>query len=95
MKLSQSLANLEEILTAILEQVREMKVQARDLEEQNDRLREELYELKGAGEARTHLEQLYREGFHVCPAHFARPRMGQEDCLFCLNFLNHPRQGVD
>lgn len=94
MKLSQSLANLEEILTAALEQVREMKAQARALEEQNDRLREELYVLQGAGEAKAHLEQLYREGFHVCPAHFARPRAGQEDCLFCLNFLHHPRQGA-
>lgn len=36
-------------------------------------------------ETRANLEELYRDGYHICPVAYGRLR--DAECLFCVNFL--------
>ena len=39
-----------------------------------------------AGEGYENIGKLYREGYHICPAAYGRPR-DEGECLFCLNII--------
>jgi regulator of replication initiation timing len=86
MELSQALREMEEKIQKFLEEVQTLQRHVHHLEEQNEFLRAQLYAERGQGTGFKNLTRLYEEGYHVCPAHFARSRMG--DCLFCVSFLN-------
>jgi len=94
---------METKLHALLTELQELKNKARELEEENSRLRRELatvyrrgFPEGSGGEAAIpgggffNLLGLYDQGFHICNLHFGRKRTG--DCLFCMAFLRKEQE---
>lgn len=88
---------MEVKLHALLNELQDLKNKARELDEENTRLRQSLAQayresgIIGAGETDKtgtgfmNLLELYDQGFHICNLHFGRKRAAE--CLFCMAFL--------
>lgn len=92
MRLSERLSMLETTLSQFAAEFQELAEQVTKLEEENDRLRqqltpEELSTAKGLGGGQKALARLYEDGYHVCPANYGREHNG--GCLFCQEVLKH------
>lgn len=88
--LVEALARIEGRLASLLAEVQELRRQAWALQEENRELRAQLYasyHRPSLGRGVASLRALYHEGFHICPAFFARPLTGGTGCVLCLGLL--------
>ena len=78
-------------LQQMSEELQEMQIQVAKLEEENERLRQQITpvitENKDTAGGQMALQQLYDEGYHVCAAYFGREHDG--GCLFCMEVLKN------
>ncbi len=91
MNLSEQLASMQTTLQQLSSELAAMQTQVAKLEEENERLRQRITPVikknQDTAGGQKALQQLYEEGYHVCPAYFGREHDG--GCLFCMEVLKN------
>ncbi|KRM71511.1 DNA replication initiation control protein YabA [Lacticaseibacillus brantae] len=88
---AEQVAHLQQEIASVIEHDAEVEIE-------NQHLREHLQELQKAAPDRSNgaielsksklnLENLYEEGFHVCPTYYGQRRVNDEPCLFCQDII--------
>lgn len=92
MNLSEQLTAMQETLQTLSAELEQIRQQVTKLEEENDRLRQRitpvvLNEEQNTAGGHNALQQLYDEGYHICPPYFGKEHDG--GCLFCMEVLKN------
>jgi regulator of replication initiation timing len=98
MELDEKLARIEKSQRSLQDEIQQVKLEARRLIEENQRLRRQLCVIGDVDDqqvmangikiqqtAQDYLENLYRDDFHICHLFFGKERDGE--CLFCRGLL--------
>lgn len=92
MEISRLITEMENRLKSLLDELEFLRGQAKKLEEEN----KELWARLGGPDAASGgavLNDLYAEGFHVCPAEYGKPRSRHQECIFCQHVLARSKAG--
>lgn len=85
------LAALKADMGTVLEKNAELEIENRHLREHLEELQKSAtHKSNGAVElskSKLNLENLYEEGFHVCPYMYGQRRIEDEPCAFCLDII--------
>ena len=90
MSLMNELKEIQEEMTTLLGKLGDLQQKVDSLETQNLKLLDRLNEKTIMNEGDENLMNLYNEGYHICPTHFAKSRDG-EPCLLCMAFIEKQR----
>lgn len=90
METGKLVAEIENKLKELLEEVAFLRAQVKKLEDENRELWLRLGGEPGKTGGAT-LAELYAEGRHICPAEYGRLRQRHQECLFCLHMLAKSR----
>lgn len=85
------ITEMKEVLSQVLEENVELEIE-------NKHLREHLQELQpttattkdsthGLSKSKQNLQNLYEEGFHICPYFYGSRRENNEPCAFCNDVI--------
>lgn len=87
MKITEQIIELEAEMKGLMERLSDLKMQVYALEEKNEHMLDKVYR-QSEGGGQQQLQELYQEGYHICPENFAQDRDTKLDCLYCLSFLS-------
>lgn len=100
-QLEQVLKNLHTMITTVeglqndlLEALREnteLKIENKLLREKFNEIPEQHQTTKKTQDGMAGLKQIYQSGYHICNLYYGSHRVENEDCMFCLDILDHQK----
>ncbi|KRM24539.1 DNA replication initiation control protein YabA [Latilactobacillus graminis] len=86
----EGLSEMKAVLAAVLEKNAELKIENKHLREHLQELGQPTTPKAGAqalSKSKQNLQNLYEEGFHICPYFYGSRRENNEPCAFCNDVI--------